>query len=111
MIIALQILGSTKFKGQYFWIHVDNEAVSTVINTGAARVPALQEALKEIALLAAEHQFIIKARHITGVSNRIPDWLSRWHEQESKKLFNQYAKDKSLYKCKVPSALQLENNW
>ena len=112
VIVALRIWGPTKLTGHYFWIHVDNEAVATVINTGAARDLRLQESLREIALLAARHQFMIKAKHISGLSNRIPDWLSRWHEPEAKKQFNQYAKAKSLHKCKLPNNCLLnENLW
>ena len=111
VIGALKIWGH-KLKGQYFWIHVDNKAVSTVINTGAARDPNLQEALREIAMLAARHQFIIKAKHISGISNRIPDWLSRWHEPEARRQFIQHMKDKNLHKCKKPSnCIQFDNTW
>ena len=72
VMVALKLWGD-KLQGQYFWIHVDNEAVATVLNTGAARDLALQDVLREIALLAAQHQFVIKARHIAGVDNRVPD--------------------------------------
>ena len=111
VIAALKIWGQ-ELTGQYFWVHVDNEAVSTVINLGAARDEALQDALREIAMLAAKHQFIIKAKHISGISNRIPDWLSRWGEQDSKKKFIEYAREKSLHKCRLPSnSCQFDNVW
>ena len=111
VVVALKIWG-TELQGLYFWIHMDNEAVATVINTGAAREESLQEALREIALLAAQNQFIIKAKHISGVSNRIPDWLSRWGDSESKRKFNQYAKDKGLLRCKLPDdRLGYTNVW
>ena len=45
---------------------MDNEAVATVLNTGACRQAALQDVLREIALIAAKHQFVIKAQHIMG---------------------------------------------
>ena len=112
VIVALKIWGPNKLSGQYFWIHVDNEAVATVINMGAARDMVLQDSLREIAMLAAKHQFIIKAKHISGISNRIPDWLSRWHEQGSRKLFSKFAKEKSLKRCKLPQgSLQFSNEW
>ena len=112
VIVALKIWAQSKLQGQYFWIHVDNQAVATVINTGAARDPVLQEALREIAMLAAKNEFIIKAKHISGISNRIPDWLSRWKEPEAKKRFIQYAREKSLHRCKLPSnCLQFTNQW
>ena len=77
-------------------VHVDNEAVAMVINTGASRDTELQKALREIALIAAKHQFVIKARHISGISNRIPDWLSRWQEPQARKAFRQHVRDSSL---------------
>ena len=60
-------------KGKYFWIHVDNEAVASVFNSGSSKDSHLQSSLREIALIAAKEQFVIKARHIPGVDNRIPD--------------------------------------
>ena len=83
VIVALKVWAH-KLTGQYFWVHVDNEAVATVINSGAARDEVLQNALREIAMIAAKYEFIIKAKHISGISNRIPDWLSRWSEQDAK---------------------------
>ena len=111
VMVALKMWGST-LRGVYFFIHVDNEAVASVLNSGASRDSALQNVLREIALLAAHHQFILKAKHISGVSNRVPDWLSRWHEQGSRVQFRQYAKDQSLKRVRVrQSALQLDNQW
>ena len=80
VMVALKIWGGM-LEGQYFWIHVDNEAVASVLNTGASRDISLQNVLREIALLAAKHQFVVKAKHIVGIQNRVPDWLSRWHDQ------------------------------
>ena len=112
VIAAIKIWGPTVLHRQYFWIHVDNEAVATVINTGAARLESLQDTLREIAMLAAHHQFIIKAKHISGISNRIPDWPSRWEEPASKRLFNEFARDRGLSKCKLPKdCIQFNNKW
>ena len=111
VMVALKIWGK-RLQGKYFWIHVDNEAVATVLNTGASRDRNLQNTLREIALLVAEHQFIIKARHISGVSNRVPDWLSRWHEQEARRQFRQWAQDSSIKQIRVPiNALEFNNKW
>ena len=110
VMVALKIWGK-ELQGQYFWIHVDNEAVAAVMNSGASRDSALQDVPREIALLSARHQFVVKARHISGVSNRIPDWLSRFHEQEARQRFREDAKDSSLKRIKIPSSiLHLDNS-
>ena len=86
--------------------------MASVLNSGASRNTELQNTLREIALIAAQHQFIIKARHIAGISNRIPDWLSRWHEPEAHREFREYAKDSSLRHIRAPTnLLQFEHKW
>ena len=89
-------LWAEELQGKYFWIHVDNEAVASVLNSGRGREPELQNALREIAYIAAKHKFIMRARHIAGIDNRIPDWLSRWDEPNSRKQFREHARDKGL---------------
>ena len=68
MLAALAALRTwlDRIRGTYFWILVDNEAVATVINSGASRDEFLQNALREICMLAAKNEFMIKARHIRG---------------------------------------------
>ena len=111
VLVGLKIWAE-KFKEKYFWIQVDNEAVATVINTGGSREPELQNSLREIALLASQHQFVMKARHISGVSNKIPDWLSRWNEIPAKREFRKFAQDRSLKRIKVKhTILQYDNKW
>ena len=111
VMVALKIWAH-KLQGKYFWIHVDNEAVATVLNTGRARDLELQDTLREIALIAARHQFVIKARHIAGIENRIPDWLSRWNEPQARLQFREMAKDSSLKQIRVSNTLlQYQHNW
>ena len=92
---------SKQLIGKYFWIHVDNEAVATILNTGSSREPELQNALREIALMAAQNEFVLKAKYIPGVSNRVPDWLSRWHDPKAKQEFRKYSQDKGLKHIKI----------
>ena len=110
-MVALKIWGD-KLKGKYFWVHVDNEAVASVLNTGRSRDIDLQDSLREIALIGAKHQFIIKARHIPGVLNRIPDWLSRWGEPSARREFRKIAKDSSLKHIRISNTLlQYNHTW
>ena len=109
--IALEVW-KDKVKGQYFWIHVDNEAVATILNTGASRDLELQHLLRKIAYIAATHQFVLKAKHISGVSNRIPDWLSRWKQSESRKNFRSHAREKSLKRRQIDhSVFSEDKDW
>ena len=111
VLAALNVWKDT-LQGQYFWIHVDNEAVAHVINSGAARDEFLQDALREIAFIAAEHQFMIKAKHIRGLDNRIPDWLSRWGECGARRKFHEFIRDKGYKHIRVSeSQLKFRHNW
>ena len=111
VMIAVKIWGN-KLEGKYFWIHVDNEAVAAVLNSGKSREPELQKALREIAMISTTNQFVIKARHIPGVTNRIPDWLSRWDEPGAKRQFRQYAQDKGLKRVRTNNTmLQYNHQW
>ena len=99
-----------KLTGTYFWVLVDNEAVATILNTGASRDKFLQQVLREILMTAAKGQFMIKAKHIKGVDNRIPDWLSRWHEPEARKNFRRFSREKSLKRIRVSQQLLITAN-
>jgi hypothetical protein len=49
-----------------------------VINSGRARDKFLLQCLRELTFIAASLEFEIRARHLPGVTNRLPDLLSRW---------------------------------
>ena len=71
-----------EWKGLRIQVLCDNEVSVTVINTGRSRDPFLQSCLRELAFTAACCEFEIRSTHITGVENRVPDYLSRWSLQE-----------------------------
>ena len=111
VMVALKVWGEA-LTGEYFWILVDNEAVATVLNIGSSRHLGLQALMREIALLAAQHQFVIKAKHIEGVSNRLPDWLSRWDDPTARRQFRAAIQDGSWHHKKFSSSLfQLTHQW
>lgn len=60
-------------------MHCDNEVSCQVINTGRAYNNFLKSCLRELEFVVARFEFEIRANHIPGVSNRVPDALSRWH--------------------------------
>ena len=111
VLVALKVWAK-ELERKYFWIHVDSMAVATVSNTGASRDPELQNMLREVAMIAATHQFVLKVRHIPGVDNRLPDWLSRWGASESKRKFNLHIQDKGWKRIHITrQLLKHEHTW
>lgn len=82
LIITLKIWGE-KLTGKRVVVNCDNEAVVHLINSGKARDLVLQAGLREICMLAADHQFELLAKFLPGVQNRLPDLLSRWGKGET----------------------------
>ncbi len=60
-------------------IFTDNETSAILLKTGAARNRFSQACLREICYLCAKNHMILRGTHISGASNRAPDFLSRWH--------------------------------
>ena len=111
LLVALKLWGR-KCTGKYFWVHVDNEAVAYIVNSGSSRDEYLQDCLTELAMITAKHQFIIKAKHIMGTHNRIPDWLSRWRLSGYRKKFHDFARNKSMKRIvATQTLLQFEHSW
>jgi len=77
-IIVCIKLWARFWKGQRIVIDCDNKVSVDVINSGRAKDVFLLKCLRELVWLAAIYEFEIKARHIPGVTNRLPDLLSRW---------------------------------
>ncbi len=77
IIVACKVWGR-RWAGKRILVQCDNEVSVVVINSGRSRDRFLQACLRELHFFAALHQFEIRGIHIAGVSNRIPDALSRW---------------------------------
>ena len=76
-LVALKIWGG-KFKGKKIVVLCDNLSSRLALNKGATRCQFMQACLREICYLSAIFEFEIRAQHIPGVSNRLPNLLSRW---------------------------------
>ena len=76
VIIAVKVWGK-QHTGKIIRIHTDNEAMANIINSGRSQDILLQAQLRELLWWLTMYQFKIKSVHISGVSNRIPDMLSR----------------------------------
>jgi hypothetical protein len=68
-----------QYTGRRIRILCDNLASVMVLNAGKSKDPFMLKCVHEICFLCATHNFEIKAQHIPGVDNRIPDYLSRVH--------------------------------
>ena len=104
VLVAVKLWGCM-FAGTYFWVETDNQAIMSVLNTGASRDVFLQNALRELTMHAAIHQFVIKAKYINTKNNVITDSLSRWGKSKSKRIFRKFAQDKSLIRHRINSSI------
>lgn len=77
IVVALKVWGS-KLRGRRIMVLCDNISSCLVLNKGITRCQFMQTCLREICYLSAVFEFEIRAKHIKGVENRLPDLLSRW---------------------------------
>ncbi len=77
IMVALR-LWSHRFASRRILIFCDNMSSVLTLNAGATKDAFCQACLREIAFMAASHEFELKAVHLPGIENRIPDLLSRW---------------------------------
>ncbi|CAC5376459.1 unnamed protein product [Mytilus coruscus] len=81
-IIVCLKLWAQCFRGKKIRIMCDNITSVTVINTGKSRDTFLQCCLRNFCYIAAIYEFEIRAVHLAGTENRLPDYLSRWHTSD-----------------------------
>ena len=77
VILAVKVWGR-RLERAKIRLFCDNEATVQVINSGKTRDVFMQCCLREICYLTAEAQCVVRAVHLPGVQNRLPDLLSRW---------------------------------
>ena len=70
LVVGLKIWQKQLYS-TYIWVHVDNEAVATIVNSGRSKGQLLQELLREFVFICLNGQFIVNSRHIHGVHNRV----------------------------------------
>ena len=112
LIVALKLWGRA-WKGSRIKLKCDNSTAVTVLNTGRTKDPFLQACLREVCFLAATCECEIRAVHISGRSNRIPDLLSRWHRSDWYKAeFHRLTANMSLCERVVPvSYFRFSHKW
>ena len=112
IVVAVKLWGAF-LKGKKLVVNTDSSVSCQVLNSGFSRDHFLQSCLREICFYAALHEFQIKANFIQGVSNRIPDWLSRWHLKPSyKSMFYESVKNEKLEEYFVDTSLfRFSHDW
>ncbi len=91
----------------------DNNISVDVINAGRARDRFLLRCMRELAWLAATFEFEIRARHIPGMTNILPDLLSRWSLSSSaEREFHILTRDMVKSECTITDNLfQFSHKW
>ena len=82
-------LWAHQWKGSRLQIFCDNQTAVLAINSGRAlNTPFIAHILRNIWWIASNFQLNLRAVHLSGVDNRLPDYLSRWHlDPKYEKLF------------------------
>ena len=77
VLIGVRIWGS-RLEGQKVQIFCDNEPAVHVINSGRTKDSFMGSCIRELWLEVSKFGFQLRAVHLPGEENRVPDWLSRW---------------------------------
>ncbi len=112
-VLAAVKLWARELAGRHLTIICDNQVTVEVLNRGRARNVILLSYLREIAFLCAIHEFELRAVHIAGVDNRMPDLLSRWHlDPKYERLFLEQVGDQPFEECTCPDKnFKVTTNW
>ncbi len=112
IIVAVKIWGH-EWSGKRIMVQCDNMTSVTFMNPRRSKYPFLQDCLRELAYISARHQVEIRVVRIPGVTNRIPNALSRWElDPRYKKEFWQLVGSGSVFEQFVYEGLfQFSHNW
>ena len=77
-MVATRLWGS-RWTGLRIQVFCDNEAVVAVINSGKTSELFMGTILRNMWPSVSSQEFEIKAVHLLGATNRLPDYLSHWH--------------------------------
>ncbi len=69
-MIAAAVWGEA-WKGMSVLALCDNAAVVAIINRGNSKEAVAMHLLRCLAFIAAKHQFVITAKHLSGASNTL----------------------------------------
>ena len=105
IMVTIKLWGH-EWVGKRVTLQCDNMSSVLALNSGKARDPFLLQCLREILFVCARHEVEVKAVHIPGVDNRLPDLLSRWDLSSSaRSQFYQQVREMSVCEVHVPEEL------
>jgi glutamine amidotransferase PdxT len=112
VMVALK-LWARQLSGLRVSLRCDNVTTVHAINNLRTRSPILQNIVREIMYICATHQLEIRAVHIAGLENRVPDWLSRWHtDQVFQSKFHAFNLAAHLQSCSFhPQLFSFSHPW
>lgn len=77
IIVCCKLWGAS-WGGRRIQVNCDNMCCVILINSSRSREAFLQACIRELWFICSKFSFELRASHISGVDNRIPDHLSRW---------------------------------
>ena len=85
IILACDIWHSY-FAGKHLQFWCDNESVVSIMNSGHSKYPRIMDLMRRLVLPSMEHNFLVRAQHVPGVSNAIADSLTCFQMQHFRDL-------------------------
>ena len=100
-IVIACALWHPHFSGKRLQFWCDNKSVVAIINSGHSKAPRVMDLVRFLVLISMKHNFLVRARHVPGVSNAIADALSRFQVQR----FRELAPQADQTPCTIPPSL------
>ena len=112
VMVGLKIW-ATRLSGLRCTIRCDNSTTTLAINSLKTKSKRLRDCVREIMFTCAQHQVEIRAVHIPGLENRVPDWLSRMHlDTKYARKFRAWNKSDRLIPASIlPEHLKISHDW
>ena len=62
-------------------VHTDSTVTKAILNRGRSRLPIVNRLLRRMFWLSVRYNFNVRAIHVPGLINTLPDTVSRLHEK------------------------------
>ena len=111
VLVAVRAWGA-EFRGKRVHVLCDNQSVVAVLTYGRSRDLFLQAGMREMAHLLASYEMELDIQYVESKANKVPDWLSRWSNPESKRKVRAEFDSKSVKRFRIDANwLQFRSNW